>query len=403
MNASHSSVLTVYRSGLTIDFYQWLEILCKHVSCPKKQTLQISDYLSKKLSRLSFFGMLTVVYVHSFNFDDRYLWPGRPFSEDMNVWNFIQVLITNGLFRFGVPLFFFRAGLLMAETESRYSPLSRVKKRVQTLLLPYVAWSLIGIGITWYFESNPAIAPFAESSWLRPFGNLEVHKWSVIQWFEAVLITPVSFQLWFLRSLFMYSILYPFLVKALAWKPYWFLVAFAFFWFTSFGLPLFVEGEGLLFFTLGIFYAKGGIDVEKLKGIVFRYKILWVLPFLLLGKTGLAFESDNWIGLGYILHKFCQPLLVLAVWFGYDWLAGGIQKTPFEHLSRYNFFIYGLHVPLVYYLTDWIFKVEGNASSFRFVVFTFLPLAVAGVALTLGFILDKGLRPVFWVLTGGRK
>lgn len=365
--------------------------------------MTISPFLSRKLSRLSFLGMLTVVYVHSFNFDDRYLWAGRPFSEEMNAFNFLQILITNGLFRFGVPLFFFRAGMLMAATEEKYTPLSRLKKRGQTLLIPYLAWSLFGILITYYFESRPDLAPFAESSWLRPFGNLPVHKWDVSQWMESVLIQPVSFQLWFLRSLFMYSLLYPVLVKGMSWKPQCILGTFCFFWLASLGGMGFVEGEGIFFFSLGIFYFKGGLNEDRIREFFLRYRLyLFALGVVLL-KTFVSFQFDNQFLPVYLLHKIAQPLLVLTVWFGYDFLLGQVQNTPLEKLSRYNFFVYGAHVPLVYYLTDLLFSIYGNEDSIRFAIFCCLPLVVSALAFLVGFILEKAVYPVFWVLTGGRK
>ena len=370
---------------------------------PQKKTLTISPYLSRKLSRLSFLGMLTVVYVHSFNFDDRYLWAGRPFFEEMNAFNFIQILVTNGLFRFGVPLFFFRAGMLMAATEEKYTPLTRLKKRGQTLLIPYLAWSLFGILITYYFESRPDLAPFAESSWLRPFGNLPVHKWDLSQWFESVLIQPVSFQLWFLRSLFMYSLLYPILVKGLSWKPQWILGTFCFLWLSSFGGIALVEGEGLFFFTLGIFFAKGGVNEVRILEFFLRYRLYWIALTVVLLKTFVSFQFDDQFLPVYLLHKIAQPLLVLSVWFGYDYVFGQIQHTPLEKLSRYNFFVYGAHVPLVYYLTDLLFSIYGKDDSIRFAVFCSLPLVVAASAIIIGFVLEKAVYPVFWVLTGGRK
>ena len=365
--------------------------------------MTISPYLSRKLSRLSFLGMLTVVYVHSFNFDDRYLWAGRPFFEEMNAFNFFQILITNGLFRFGVPLFFFRAGMLMAATEEKYTPLTRLKKRGQTLLIPYLAWSMFGIVVTYYFESRPDLAPFAESSWLRPFGNLPVHKWDLSQWFESALFHPISFQLWFLRSLFIYSLLYPLLVKGLTWKPKWILGVFCFLWISSFGGIGFIEGEGIFFFTLGIYYFKGGFSEERIRDFFLRYRLYWFAIGVVLLKTFLSFQFDYLHLPVYLLHKIAQPLLVLSVWFGYDFLLGQVQNSPLEKLSRYNFFVYGAHVPLVYYLTDLLFFQYGKDDSVRFAIFCGLPLVVSAVAILVGFVLEKAVYPVFWVLTGGRK
>lgn len=366
----------------------------------------MNPYLSTKLRRLSFLGMLTVVYVHSFNFDDRYLWAGRPFFEDMNSWNFIQVLITNGLFRFGIPLFFFRSGMLMVETEDRYTALGRLKKRSLTLLLPYLAWSFIGIGVTWLFELSPEWAVYPDIAHLRPFENLAVHKWTAMQWIESLFLRPVSFQLWFLRSLFLYSALYPLLRLGMKKIP-WVLVAF----FTiAWGLSIdmfFLEGEGLLFFSLGIWLASGGFDPERVKQHLLRYGYFWILGLVLLAKTWMGFKAD-WesramITTGYFMHKFCQPLLMAAVWFGYDATLGKLSTTPLEGWSKYNFFVYGAHVPLVYYATDFLFVHLGKSDEMRFLIFLLLPLVTSLFAIVLGSLLSKWARPVFYVLTGGRK
>jgi fucose 4-O-acetylase-like acetyltransferase len=347
--------------------------------------------------------MLTVAYVHAFNFDDRYLWAGRPFTEDLNVWNFLQVLIANGVFRFGIPLFFLRAGFLMAETETKYTALSRLKKRSLTLLVPYVAWALVGTGITWLFESSDVLSGYAQSSWLRPFDNKPVHDWTWQQGLEGIFLQPISFQLWFLRSLFIFSILYPLLTLALA-KRGWILISIlTVLWLLSIGIFFFVEAEGLLSFSLGIWMSKGGFDPDKVKRFVLKYHILWLLPVFLLVKTWIGFAHQDLIAPGYFMYKLSQPLLVFAVWFGYDATLGKIEHTPLEGWSRYNFFIYGFHVPVVYYLTDWIFDVYGKEDPFRFLVFLLLPLAIAAFCLVMGKLIERFAYPVFWVLTGGRK
>lgn len=365
----------------------------------------LNPSLSLKLRRLSIIGMLSVVYVHAFNFDDRYLWAGRPFFEEMDFWNFTQVFITNGLLRFGIPLFFFRSGMLMVETETRYTPLARLKKRSLTLLLPYFAWGFLGIALTWCLEINPEWARFPDFAHLRPFDNLPVHEWSPAQWRDALLFHPVSFQLWFLRSLFVYSALYPLLRIGMKKIPWVLLSVFGIAWLLSIQ-QWFLEGEGLLFFSLGIWMASGGFDPEKVKNHLLRYRYFWFLPVLLLGKTWLGFEA-NWerndlITMGYFAHKLCQPLLMAAVWFGYDATLAKWKTIPLDGLSKYNFFVYGLHVPLVYYANDFFMELLGTSSGMRFAIFLLLPLMISMLAIVLGWLLEKGFRPLFWVLTGGR-
>lgn len=344
--------------------------------------------------------MITVVYVHAFNFDDRYLWPGRPFTEAMSFPNFLQVLIANGLFRFGIPLFFLRSGFLMAETEGRYTPITRLRKRFQTLVLPYLLWSLVGTFITYAWEANSFTAPFAQSAWLRPFNNLPVHEWSFWQWIESVLLQPISFQLWFLRSLFVYSLLYPLLVLGINRFPIWIFVFFGLAWLLSLG-AFFLEGEGLLFFSLGIWLQKRGFSSGGVSHLVHKLRLWWWLPVLLLVKTWYSFQEYP-IPIGYFLHKAVQPLLVLAVWDLYDRVFTSPGTSFLDKLSPYNFYIYGFHVPILYFATDLVLSILGREDYIRGAVYIFLPLVVMAIAWALGAILKQLYLPAFKLFTGGR-
>jgi len=361
----------------------------------------LDPFLSTKLRRLSVIGMITVVYVHAFNFDDRYLWPGRPFEEAMNLPNFLQVLIANGLFRFGIPLFFLRSGFLIADTEEKYTPLTRVKKRLQTLVVPYLAWSLVGLLLTYLLEISPVTAPFVESSWLRPFNNTPLHQFTWLQWVEGWVVQPISFQLWFLRSLFVYSILYPLLVNGLERFPKSILIFLCLAWLLSFGFV--IEGEGLFFFSLGILLRKKEVNLKDLTSLAMRIRLWWWLPALLLLKTWISFQPYIPVPLGYFLHKGIQVPLVLAVWVLYDKTIGLMASVIWlDRLNRYNFFLYGFHVPLLYYATDWVLHLLGRNDYIRGGVYLLLPVIVMGIAFLLGWILRQISEPFFKVFTGGR-
>lgn len=362
--------------------------------------MALNLFMSQKFRRLSFLGMITVVYVHAFNFDDRYLWPGRPFIEDLNFENFLQVFITNGLLRFGVPLFFFRAGFLMAETDDHYTFGSRALKKLKTLVMPYVAWGLIAVLVTYFFESQGFLNQFVISAQLGKFG-VSVHEWDFGQWMSGLLGDQISFQLWFLRSLFIYSLLYPLLVKGTQ-KLSWILISIAtVFWLTGLGLFI-IEGEGLLFFTLGLVAWKKQWDLGKISDFANKYQIL-LLGILVAGvKTWLAFE-DDYVATEWWLHRLQQPLLLVGFWALYDFSFGKITThTWVDKASRYNFFIYGFHVPILYYLTDLSFYFLGRGSMTRLEVFIFLPLLLIAFSMLCGWIIDKIFPKLFWVLTGGR-
>ncbi len=344
-----------------------------------------------------------MVYVHAFNFQDRYLWESRIFSEALDFNSFFQVFVSNVLMRFGLPLFFMRAGYLMAESDEKYTPLSRIQKKAKTLLVPYVAWSSLGLLLTFAFESIAFTRPFVESSWLGPFNNLRIAELDFGQWMFSWLVHPISFQLWFLRNLFLYACLFPGLLFILKKYPWPLLIFLGLCWFLGIGLFV-LEGEGLFFFTLGIWVnkTKKGF-VENTNWIKLRY-LAW-LPLLMLAKTYFSFEAHHldffWLGL---MHKIMQPCLLLAIWKLYDVMFEESSKTYFlDNLSRYTFFVYGFHVPVLYYATDMFHFLWGRSPETSLTIFIFLPPVISLIAVLFGFILRNWARPVYLVFTGFRE
>jgi len=359
--------------------------------------------LSLKMRRLAFFSTLTVVWVHSFNLDERYLWPGYSLAGQFTINNFIQLLICNGLFRFAIPLFFAISGYMMAEREGRLSYLNMVGKRAKMLLGPYFAWAALGLLFTYLWEIVPSLNPITDMSHLRPFGDKHLHEFGMTDWIESLTIFPISFQLWFLRSLFIYSILYPVLAKIIEKQPIVYFIVAGIMMIGS--LDLFVlGGDGLFYFGLGIIIRKKNIDTSKLPAFLYSpYFILLasILPFF---NTSLAFVSAEWImPVSYFSFKAMQPILLIAIWTSYDRIVKSTEINWFDNLSATNFFIYGAHVPAVYFITDLIFTHFGRSEELRFVVFISLPLVVITVSGSIGLILKKHWPWIFGLLSGWRK
>ncbi len=359
--------------------------------------------LSLKLRRLAFFSTLTVVWVHGFNLDERYLWPGYNLEGQFSLNSYVQLLVCNGFFRFAIPLFFAISGYMMAEREGRLSYPNMVLKRAKMLLSPYLAWSAIGLLITYLWEEQATLSPFVDSANLRPFGDKNLHLLSWTEWLQAWFITPISFQLWFLRSLFIYSVIYPVLVWVIEKKPVIYFVVAIILCLLSIDLFI-VGGDGLLYFGMGIFLRKKQIDPNKLPQIFYSpyfQLVAFSIPFLLAVS---AFTDPSWATtFGYFLYKFMQPFLLVAVWTFYDRLIKRRTVHFFDVLSTTNFFIYGAHVPLVYFLTDWLFSEFGKAGHVRLAIFICLPVVIILVSGGLGLLLKRFLPFVFGVLSGWRK
>ena len=155
---------------------------------------------------------------------------------------------------------------------------------------------------------------------------------------------------------------------------------FGILWLGTFGFII-LEGEGLLFFTLGIWLCKRQKNIEDVP----RWLNLPLFAFIFITicavKTWLAFKAPNFGNFIFpvlsILHKLVIALGLLVVWFGCDGLVSFfMNKKWFIHVSAFAFIIYALHVPLVTYLIDPVFNLIKAFPYYRLATFIFLPILI---------------------------
>jgi len=181
----------------------------------------MTQFLSDKIRILSFVSIIFVLYIHSsFNLKE---------VAGMNGLDVVVKIVSGMLGNCAVPLFFVISGYLFFYNANNLSTVFRkIKKRVNTLVIPYIVASVFFIAFYIVLEFVPGAKSFMNSSLLylldEPFGNL----------FKIVFIAdigrsgPLAFHLWFLRDLIMIVALAPLLYllnRYLKW--YWLPIVFA--------------------------------------------------------------------------------------------------------------------------------------------------------------------------------
>ncbi|MBX9785585.1 MAG: acyltransferase [Chitinophagaceae bacterium] len=363
-------------------------------------------FISRKFKFYSFISMFLLVYVHGYNLNNSYLQPFTITEEPLTFTSFFEYFTANGLFRFRIPMLFAISGYLFSlGDEQPY--LKRIGKRTRTLLLPYFIWSAIALLITFLWQQYPLTAQAVFNSQLDQFGDNR--PYSQIGWKgmpERWILAPIAFQLWFIRVLFVYNLLYPLLKKAVLKIPkIWFPVCI-FLWLTMFGLH-FIEGEGLLFFSLGIWLAKRNKDVIVAPGWL---NLKWIVPVFLLACTSksiiafYALPNNIYAGISLLLlHKITVFTGFVSVWFGCDALVKWcMSRKWFLWISAFSFMIYALHVPLINYTHQLILPHIQSIPFYRLLDYVFLPLLIVLLCIAVGALLRKLLPNVYGVLTGGR-
>ena len=372
--------------------------------------MSLSNFTSSKFRFWSFISMVLLVFVHGYNLDNRYMQPWTIPGEQMDFTTFTQYFLANGIFRFRIPMLFLISGFLYALHDQKPYK-QRTNKRLRTLLAPYLIWSAFGLVFTYLLEIFPIGAGWVADSNIVQIDDTRqlLHDY---HWYELIfrwIILPVPYQLWFIRVLLIYNIAYP----TIRWcvtnsKVRWAFFAIAsLMWLGTMGF-VFFEGEGLLFFSLGVWIQKTGFDIELPRS--WSSPIWWGLAFVLLTavKTILAFQGEAYLGNAIfpvliILHKIVIVSGLISCWFGLNrivrWCMG---KRFFVWISAFSFMIYAIHAPLVAYLINPSLALLDHLPGTRMLAFILLPFSIILFAVGIGSLIRRISPKIYGLLTGGR-
>jgi fucose 4-O-acetylase-like acetyltransferase len=366
----------------------------------------MNRFVSQKFRFFSFVCIALLLFVHGYNLNKGYLTPFTLVEEKLTFTTFIEYFFANGALRFRIPLLFIISGYIFALQD--YKPFGeRIKKRFRTLIIPYLIWGAVGIGITYLLQQYPLTAQAVRDSQLDQLGDNRPYNeigWSgiIYRW----LLRPPSFQLWFIRSLFFYNLLYPlFRLLVTRFPIIWFSFLFVL-WLTMFSM-LFFEGQGLFFFCLGIFLNKHHYPLEK-KPKWFSAFLCWLF-FIGIGviKTFMAFELDDtnpetkWIM--STLHVVSVAAGIVAIWFGSDTVVKYLMNRKwFVNLTALSFIIFAFHVPLLQYFSRLLFIFWHNFQYYRLATYIVAPTVVFFLCVGFGYLFRAVAPKAYKIATGGR-
>ena len=357
----------------------------------------MSKYLSRKLKFISVFAMAAVVFIHSYNFKDEFLTPTTRISEGFSFPAMFEYFFSNELFRFAVPLFFAISGFLFyfryVNTVRCY--LSKLKKRLYTLLLPYVIWVVLsGVLLT-------VLSQF------ELFAGLGIVKEKAFDWahFYWYFVSPAAFPLWYIQQLMLFSIISPLIYLLIKYTKGFILIPFGIMW--LFNFHFIIDTQGLFYFSCGaalaIFGVSRNITRRDDNASAVSMTIIWVL--LSLANTFLAVFADNSDFMSMvmlILYKVNEIVGVVAMWLIFDHIAKLItDKKGFIIAQTHLFFVFALHEPLTHLANQFALS-ESSGSLSHLALFVCLPFSIMAFCVMLSMMMRKNIRPVHRLMTGGR-
>lgn len=323
------------------------------------------------------------------------------------------ILLTNTLATIAIPYFFLISGYFYFKKTTSLTKvvyLSKTKKRIKTLLIPYIAWNVLAflVPLTTAFVKGNVLEYMQEFNNVSPLSIFWDYK-SVVRpvtnliGFQIAEAWPLNVPLWFLRDLFIISLLSPivyFLVKKTGFYVIG-ILGLCYFTSTWTSFPGF-SIISIFFFSLGAYLSLNGMNI-----IIQARKFKYIIFFICL----VSIVLDTITYGQQIQYLFIRPLyqfagLLSAIILG----SFVIEKRNFLITNRFrlfaksSFFIYVAHTVSILGISikvySYIFKPENPF----FKVLVYISISITTVIICfLLYIILKHVFPRFTkFITGDR-
>lgn len=347
---------------------------------------------SLRLKLLNFPLIVGVVYIHAYSaeiiFGTTLLGP----AELDGVTDFIRKLMSQGIARLAVPLFFLVSGFFFFLDSHGQTMVEKLRTRFRTLLVPYIFWTLGFAAIRLIGQSLPGIAPYCGAVAL---GDLTPA--ALVDAVFGFTRAPEAYHFWFIRDLMLLMLFSPLLqrVLRLCARPY-LLVVFVAWIFGKWSLYI-PDVVGVLFFSFGGYCALRGYSLFAFDGYG-RWFVALFLPLLIAD----VLCYDAWYNV--TLHRCTIVVgLVTVLYLSRFLLHHQRCENALLRLGGASFFVYAAHEPLLGIVRTLAFQLLPlDLPAVMLLLFLFLPpLVVAALVLVhraLIRLVPRGMR----VITGGR-
>lgn len=357
----------------------------------------MNNYLSLKLKVISFFAIILVVFLHSYDLVIK-IGSGNVLSLNKGYSTFIQEFISQGVTRVAVPIFFTISGYLFFLGLKGSLPefKKKMKKRVKTLFFPYLLWSILGILLYLILQSLPIVQNY--------FTKKLISEYSVKELLDTIFLNPIPYQFWFIRDLIILTLLSPLLFWLLRYLKIGLISFLLILWFYNFDLII-IANEAILFFVLG-----GHLALHQQNWILhhFSTKETFILftswMAIILAKTTMIHFDLSTLLVTNIIHKIGILIGVLAVWAMYDFFVKKLKtkESKYSFLFSFTFFIYAFHEPVLTILKKGFYSILGQGEIISLIIYFTAPTFAILVSILIGYYFKKITPQLYSLLTGGR-
>lgn len=323
------------------------------------------------------------------------------------VYTLVSYLFSGIISRVSIPLFFFISGFLFyyktpVFTGNTY--LQKLKKRVRTILVPYLFWNLAVLAFFFLSQSflpglmsgnTKLISEYTFSDWLWAFWDKSRINSPANIGVDAF---PICYQLWFLRDLMVVMLFSPLIYFLLKKLRQFAVIGLGILWLfdcwfdvTGFSITAF------FFFSAGAFFSVYKMNFVDLVKPLLPWAALF---YALFAFIELFFRDQYWSDYLHLINYLVGIVLAFSM------SAFFIRKGKWRvnaFLSDSSFFIYAYHgMPLALLIKSAFIIVRPHTGGMMLVLYVLCPFIVIVGGLFFYFILKKYLPGTTALITGGR-
>lgn len=345
--------------------------------------MEISLYYSRKIAILNAVAIMLVLLLHSYFLE----------AADYPVAKSIQLFTgTTGLSGVAVPLFYFISGLLFFKSiKSANDCVIGIRKRVRSLLIPYIIWNIIFVGCYAVMHFTPGVSQYVNSDMMS-----RISLQQPLNSLEFLFIEPAGFHLWFLRDLMAFVACTPMLYLILRRYPWITLIVL----YCIFGS---IARCGITYFAFGAMIAMH-YGLERIDNW-FSNTVVYGCGIVFLANAVMAMipECQSVVGNPYF-QQIANSAGIIAIWGMYDrCLVGNSRITnAIIYVSKYSFFIYLFHEPIFNIIKKFSLMIVGRSEGTLIVLYFFNPIIMLVFAIGVARIMKRHIPKVYSITTGGR-
>lgn len=353
---------------------------------------------SKVIDLVRFPLIVAVVYIHGVGKDIFNSFDFIPSNDFILLTN----LTTNGICRIAVPLFFLISGyLFFFEKWDMKIYLEKMKRRIHSLLIPYILFNLIGLIVIGTFQW---LIPDMISGNYKTIPEYGVADFLLAFWKIDGMNIPFIAPLWFIRNLMVAMLFSPFIYVGIKKLGGCFVLPFLISWYVDFYTFAIPGTMCLAFFSLGGWLRINGRNMVEVIIPYRRYSFIFYPVLLLIGAlTPTDSLLDILIDNTTILCGVVASV-GLASWGveHYSW------KIPMLFASA-TFFVYAAHVPYIGQFVKIILKFIPKSISLTeldviaWLMHLLIPIIFISFLIMVYYLLKKMFPRFIFLLVGERK